>query len=262
MLRREVAFPCCVSASRGPSRALDEPVNPRKREGESSPVNAEVMTGVATLKDPRQSAIAGTASRSSSLSLSYFSSLSLPLSHSAPCLLGNSPPLASSFDSRVGQRMFHAALSIMLGGRQKVRSARQRQKLKSPTPKKRLSSFAYKFSGELSYPAEPVPESSSDDYANFSSGIRTDENYPSTVTRYLIIRTSCALSHRSWSRENRIHTVKTDLLPRRMVTVSNTRVCVTTCFRGQSGNSQDTIHYVNDISIPSCRDISCLHLIT
>lgn len=40
----------------------DEPVNPPRREGESSPVNAEVMTRVATLKNPRRVAIATVAS--------------------------------------------------------------------------------------------------------------------------------------------------------------------------------------------------------
>lgn len=80
MPRRRAAFPCYVSASHGLSRVLDEPVNPRKREGESSPVNAEVMTGVATLKDPRRSAIADIASRLSSRSSALHPSLFLYLS--------------------------------------------------------------------------------------------------------------------------------------------------------------------------------------
>jgi len=69
-----------VSVSRGLSRVLDEPVNPRKREGKSSPVNAEVMTGVATLKGPRQSAIANVASRLASRSSSTVPLPSCPLS--------------------------------------------------------------------------------------------------------------------------------------------------------------------------------------
>lgn len=104
-LERGAAFPCCVSASHGPSRAFDEPVNPRKREGESSPVNAEVMTGVATLKDPRQSAIAGTVSRSSSLSPSppplSFTRLHVSSATRLPSLL---PLTAGLDDTRVPHR--------------------------------------------------------------------------------------------------------------------------------------------------------------
>jgi len=80
-----------MRVSREFSRTFDEPVNPRKREGESSPVNAEVMTGVATLKDPRQSAIASALPRLSSrsppplsLSLRSLSRLRLPSANSLP----------------------------------------------------------------------------------------------------------------------------------------------------------------------------------
>lgn len=132
MPRRGAAFPCCVSASRGLSRALDEPVNPRKREGESSPVNAEVMTGVATLKDPRRSAIAGTASRLSSRSLSLFFSLFLYLSISFCFLALRQLALPSPLSLTAG--FGRHACSIQDCQSRSAGGARQREKLKSPTP--------------------------------------------------------------------------------------------------------------------------------
>jgi len=113
-----------VRLSRGLSRVLDEPVNPRKREGKSSPVNAEVMTGVATLKGPRQSAIASVASRSSSavpLPHSVVRSLSHAFTFARPP--ANLPPLGF-FPLTTGMVDMPRALSIMVSGRQKRARAR------------------------------------------------------------------------------------------------------------------------------------------
>lgn len=100
-------LPYYVSASSGLSRVLDEPVNPRKREGESSPVNAEVMTGVVTLKDPRRSAIAGTVVLLLPLSLSLSFSLASTFSYT---LLGNpSLTLTVGLDNR---HVPHSAVNL------------------------------------------------------------------------------------------------------------------------------------------------------
>lgn len=115
------------------SRALDEPVNPRKRERESSPVNAEVMTGVATLKDPRQSAIASAAaSRSSSRSpLLPSSPLSFSLVffvagfHVFSCQLAS----PSSFDNGDGRHACSAHSAVNHGQREAERARASNIKL-------------------------------------------------------------------------------------------------------------------------------------
>lgn len=176
------------------------------------------MTGVATLKDPRQSAIAGTAS----LSLSFFSSLSLPLLLSAPCLLGNSLPLAPLLPLTVGLGDTRVPYSTVNHGRweaESVRSARQRLKLKLPTPKRRpphLHIF-----GRAFFPAKPIYGTSwrgphwTITLISLPGDPRANKNYLTSTVTYPVFKHpyQFVLSHRSWSRENCINTVKMNYFP-------------------------------------------------
>lgn len=218
------------------------------------------MTGVATLKDPRQSAIAGTVSRSSSLSPSppplSFTRLHVSSATRLPSLL----PLTAGLDDT---RVPHRAVNH---GRWEAERpiCPAAPKTKIANPKKRRPSYLHRDFRESFLPRwacgtgwrgarwtiTPISLPGSSDrrkLAGFNG--HSVFNHPNQF----------ALSNRSWSRENRINTVKTDCF-HAVVAVSNMRM--RNHVFSYLGNSPryDTLRWW--CKYTSGRDISCLRLIT